>query len=74
MTLRYLRTNMQIYKLLAFISYLIGFVAIFVNIVYPITDIYSIVTVAFMTPAGIFAGEYILKLEHILKETKWKNY
>ena len=66
---------MQIYKLLAFISYLIGLIAIFVNIVYPITDIYSIVTVAFMTPAGIFAGEYILKLEHILKETKWtSNY
>ena len=66
---------MQIYKLLAFISYLIGLVAIFVNIVYPITDIYWIVAVAFMTPAGIFAGEYILKLEHILKETKWtSNY
>ena len=66
---------MQIYKLLAFISYLIGLIAIFVNIVYPITDIYWIVTVAFMTPAGIFAGEYILKLEHILKETKWtSNY
>ena len=61
---------MEIYKLLAFISYLIGLVAIFVNIVYPITDIYWIVAVAFMTPAGIFAGEYILKLEHILKETK----
>lgn len=66
---------MQIYKLLAFISYLIGLIAIFVNIVYPITDIYWIATVAFMTPAGIFAGEYILKLEHILKETKWtSNY
>ena len=64
---------MQIYKLLAFISYLIGLIAIFVNIVYPITDIYWIVTVAFMTPAGIFAGEYILKLEHILKETKWNS-
>lgn len=61
---------MEIYKLLAFISYLIGLVAIFVNIVYQITDIYWFVTVTFMTPAGIFAGEYILKLEHILKETK----
>ena len=61
---------MQIYKLLAFISYLIGLVAIFVNIVYPITDIYWIVTVAFMTPAGIFAGEYILKLEQTLKDSK----
>ena len=55
---------MQIYKLLAFISYLIGLITIFVNIVYPITNIYWFVTVAFMTPAGIFAGEYILKLEH----------
>ena len=66
---------MRIYKLLAFISYLIGLVAIFVNIVYPITNIYWFVTVAFMTPAGIFAGEYILKLEQTLKETKWtSNY
>ena len=61
---------MQIYKLLAFISYLIGLVTIFVNIVYPITNIYWLVTVAFMTPAGIFAGEYILKLEQILKDSK----
>ena len=61
---------MQIYKLLAFISYLIGLVAIFAHIIYPITDIYWLVTVAFMTPAGIFAGEYILKLEQTLKETK----
>ena len=58
---------MKIYKLLAFISYLIGLVAIFINIVYPITEIHQIVTWAFATPAGIFAGEYILKLEHILK-------
>lgn len=58
---------MQIYKLLAFISYLIGLVAIFVNIVYPITNIYWFVTVAFMTPAGIFA---ILKLEQALKDSK----
>ena len=66
---------MQIYKLLAFISYLIGLIAIFVNIIYPITNIYWFVTVAFMTPAGIFAGEYILKLEQILKDSKWtSNY
>ena len=58
---------MRIYKLLAFISYLIGLVAIFVNIVYPITNIYWFVTVAFMTPAGIFA---ILKLKQALKEIK----
>ena len=58
---------MQIYKLLAFISYLIGLVVIFVNIVYPITNIYWFVTVAFMTPAGIFA---ILKLEQALKDIK----
>ena len=58
---------MQIYKLLAFISYLIGLAAIFVNIVYPITNIYWFVTVAFMTPAGIFT---ILKLEQILKDSK----
>ena len=58
---------MQIYKLLAFISYLIGLIAIFVNIIYPITDIYWIVAVAFMTPAGIFA---ILKLEQALKDSK----
>ena len=62
---------MRIYKLLAFISYLIGLVAIFVNIVYPITNIYWFVTVAFMTPAGIFAGEYVLKLEQALKDIKW---
>ena len=61
---------MQIYKLLAFISYLIGLVAIFVNIVYPITNIYWLVTVAFSTPAGIFAGEYVLKLEQALKDIK----
>ena len=61
---------MRIYKLLAFISYLIGLIAIFVNIIYPITNIYWLVTVAFMTPAGIFAGEYICKLEHILKDSK----
>ena len=61
------RTNMQIYKLQAFISYLIGLVAIFVNIVYQITNIYWLVTVTFMTPAGIFA---ILKLEQALKEIK----
>lgn len=61
---------MQIYKLLAFISYLIGLIVIFVNIVYPITNIYWLVTVTFMTPAGIFAGEYILKLEQILKDSK----
>lgn len=61
---------MQIYKLLAFISYLIGLVAIFVNIVYPITNIYWFVTVAFMIPAGIFAGEYVFKLEQILKDSK----
>ena len=62
---------MQIYKLLAFISYLIGLIILFAHIIYPITNIYWFVTVAFMTPAGIFAGEYILKLEHILKDTKW---
>ena len=59
---------MQIYKLLAFISYLIGLVAIFVNIIYPITNIYWFVTVAFMTPAGIFAGEYIVNLKETLKD------
>ena len=58
---------MRIYKLLAFISYLIGLAAIFVYIVYPITNIYWFVTVAFMTPAGIFA---ILKLKQALKEIK----
>ena len=61
---------MQIYKLLAFISYLLGLVALFVNIVYPITDIYWIVTVAFTTPAGIFAGEYMVKLEQTIKDLK----
>ena len=58
---------MKIYKLLAFISYLIGLAAIFVYIVYPITNIYWFVTVTFMTPAGIFA---ILKLKQALKEIK----
>ena len=65
---------MQIYKLLAFISYLLGLVALFVNIVYPITDIYWIVTVAFTTPAGIFAGEYMVKLEQTIKDLKWTSY
>lgn len=65
---------MQIYKLLAFISYLIGLVAIFVNIVYPITNIYWFATVAFMTPAGIFAGEYVFKLKQTLKDSKWTSY
>ena len=59
---------MSIFKLLGFISFVIG-LAITTHLINPITDAHSFVMIAYSFPAGIFAGDFITSLRNKL----WKQ-
>ena len=53
---------MSIFKLLGFISFVIGLAILTADLINPITDAHSFVMVAYSIPAGIFAGDFITSL------------
>ena len=57
---------MSIFKLLGFISFVIGLAILTTNLINPITDADSFVMMAYSFPAGIFAGDFIASLRNKL--------
>ena len=57
---------MSIFKLLRFISFIIGLKILTANLINPITDAHSFVMLAYSFPAGIFAGDFIASLRNKL--------
>ena len=57
---------MQIFKLLGFISFVIGLAILIADLISPITDAHSFVMMAYSFPAGIFAGDFIASLRNKL--------
>lgn len=53
---------MSIFKLLGFISFVIGLAILITNLINPITDAHSFAMLAYSFPAGIFAGDFITSL------------
>ena len=60
---------MSIFKLLGFISFVIGLAILAANLINPITNAHSFAMLAYSFPAGIFAGDFIASLRNKL----WKQ-
>ena len=57
---------MSIFKLLGFISFVIGLVVLIADLINPITNAHSLTMLAYSFPAGIFAGDFITSLRNKL--------
>lgn len=57
---------MSIFKLLGFISFVIGLAILTTDLISPITNAHSFVVIAYSIPAGIFAGDFIASLRNKL--------
>ena len=57
---------MSIFKLLGFISFVIGLAIFITNLINPITDAHSFIMMAYSFPTGLFAGEFIASLRNKL--------
>ena len=57
---------MSIFKLLGFISFVIGLAILTADLINPITDAHSFAMIAYSFPAGIFAGDFITSLRNKL--------
>ncbi len=56
---------MSIFKLLGFISFVIGLI-LTADLINPITNAHSFAMIAYSFPAGIFAGDFITSLRNKL--------
>ena len=57
---------MSIFKLLGFISFVIGLAILTADLINPITNAHSFAMIAYSFPAGIFAGDFITSLRNKL--------